>query len=138
MPEGSKNLAKEKTLERLHDLLTLQKELICRFGEEQYNIFVFGSYITTSYVEGKSDVDIAVYTENFELYKQLSLYLEEYFSRKNIPSDIFFIDISMAAAIYCAPLKSQVRFTNYFPEKLSEFAEKCQEKLDEIKWKAAV
>lgn len=138
MTEKSKSQAKEKALERLHDLLMLQKELIYRFGEEQYNIFVFGSYITTNYVEGKSDVDIAVYTEDFELYKKLSLYLEEYFAKRNVPSDIFFIDTSMVAPIYCAPLKSQVRFTDYFPEKLSEFAKKCQEKLDEIKWRVAV
>ncbi len=138
MTEESKSQAKEKALERLHDLLMLQKELIYRFGEEQYNIFVFGSYITTNYVEGKSDVDIAVYTEDFELYKKLSLYLEEYFAKRNVPSDIFFIDTSMVAPIYCTPLKSQVRFTDYFPEKLSEFAKKCQEKLDEIKWRVAV
>ena len=49
-----------------------------QFGSDKYNIFVFGSYITTRYVEGESDIDIAISTEDVELYKRIALYLEEY------------------------------------------------------------
>lgn len=60
-----------------------------QFGNDNYNVFVFGSYLTAQYIEGKSDIDIAVYTEDFNLYKRLSLYLEEYFAAKGIDSDFF-------------------------------------------------
>lgn len=128
----------QKTLERLHELLTLQKQLTEIYGEDNYNIFVFGSYVTTAYEEHRSDVDIAVYTEDFELYKQISLYLEQWFEQKQIPSDIFYIDTTLPAPIYLAPLQSQIQFTDYFPDKLKFFEEECRIKLNEIKVRMAV
>ncbi len=124
---------KEKAVARLYELLALQKKLERQFGSEDYNIFVFGSYLTTKFVEGKSDIDIAVYTENFSLYKKLALYLEEYFCQRGVKSDIFYIDTTMVAPVYCAPLKSEVQLTDYYPEKLVNFHYKCQKKLEEIK-----
>lgn len=122
---------KEQTTARLYELLALQKNVEERFGTSGYNVFVFGSYVTTKYVEGQSDIDIAIYSEDFNLYKRLSLYLEEFFNRKGIKSDIFFVDTTMEAPFYCAPLKSKIQFTDYFPEELIAFQGKCQEKLNE-------
>lgn len=129
---------KENAVKRLYGLLSLQKELIERFGEENYNVFFFGSYITTAYKEGASDVDIAVYTEDFSLYLQVASYLESHFSLLGIQSDIFYIDTTMPAPIFCAPLKSKVQFTDYYPEKLQLFKEQCQRKLSEVKRRIAV
>lgn len=129
---------KENAVKRLYGLLSLQKELIERFGEENYNVFFFGSYITTAYREGESDVDIAVYTEDFALYLQVASYLEAHFSFLGIPSDIFYIDTTMPAPIFCAPLKSKVQFTDYYPEKLQLFKEQCQRELSEVKRRIAV
>ena len=41
------SLAKEKTISRLYELLSLQKKVENRFGCDDYNVFVFGSYLTT-------------------------------------------------------------------------------------------
>lgn len=133
----SNDIAKEKAIERLYDLLALQKDIESKFGTSEYNIFVFGSYLTTNYIESESDIDIAIFSEDFNLYKQLSLYLEEYFDRKGIKSDIFFVDITMEAPIYCAPLKSKVQFTDYYPQKLIDFEKACESKLAEIKERIA-
>ena len=84
-----------------------------QFGSDKYNIFVFGSSITTRYVEGESDIDITIYTEDFELYKRIALYLEEYFEAKGIESDIFYIDLTMEAPLYCAVLKSRIQFDKF-------------------------
>lgn len=124
--------------ERLYDILKLQEKIAQKFGEEGYNIFVFGSYLTTRYKKGVSDIDIAIYSEDFDLYKRLAMYMEEYYSAKDIPSDIFFIDLSMHAPIYCAPLKSKVQFTDYFPQKLADFEKECERKLEEVKARMAV
>lgn len=129
---------KEKAMSRLRELLILQKEIESEFEEKEYNIFVFGSYLTLQYQEGKSDIDIAIYSKNFELYKRLSCYLEEYFMRKGIKSDIFFIDTTMEAPVYCAPLTSQVQFTDFFPEELVDFRNRCQNKLKEARAKVAI
>ncbi|WP_077612332.1 nucleotidyltransferase domain-containing protein [Clostridium sp. Marseille-P2415] len=132
------NAAKDKAMSHLYELLDLQKEVESQFGETGYNVFVFGSYLTTQYVEGVSDIDIAIYAEDFDLYKKLSLYLEEHFDKKGIKSDIFFIDLMIEAPIYCAPLKSRVQFTDYFPKELEAFEKKCRLKLEEAKARIAV
>lgn len=129
--------AKEKALSHLYEILELQKDVESRFGDTGYNVFIFGSYLTTRYVEGKSDIDIAIYAEDFDLYKKLSLYLEEYFHNKNIKSDIFYIDLTMEAPFYCAPLKSQVQFTDYFPKELEDFKKKCENSLERVKARIA-
>ena len=92
----------------------------------------FGSYITTRYEDGKSDIYIAIYADDFELYLQISTYVEEYFNQKGIESDIFYIDMNMEAPFYCAPLNSQIQFTDYYPQKLAAFKKNCQNRLDEI------
>lgn len=125
-------------MERLYGLLELQKKAEEQFGDSGYNVFVFGSYLTTRYVKGQSDIDIAVYTEDFDLYKHLSLFLEDYFIEKGISSDIFFIDITMEAPIYCAPLNSQVQFTDYYPEKLLKFEQLCRQKPEDARKRIAV
>lgn len=127
------NDKKEKAVARLYELLTLQKKVEEKFGDTDYNVFIFGSYVTTRYMEGSSDIDIAIYSENFGLYKRLSLYLEEYFRQKGIASDIFYIDTSMEAPVYCAPLQSEIQFTDYYPEKLVNFEKACRKKLEEAR-----
>ena len=72
VPISADDLAKKKATLRLCELLALQKKVEHQFGGDDYNVFVFGSYLTTSFVERKSDIDIAVYTENFGLYKRLA------------------------------------------------------------------
>lgn len=124
----SKKNAREKTIARLYELLELQEKVKKRFGIDGYNVFVFGSYVTINYVEGQS-------TEDFDLYKRISMYLEEYFAEKGIESDIFYIDLTMEAPVYCAPLKSELQFTDYYPKRLVEFGVRCQQKLDEIRVK---
>ena len=125
--------AKEKARKRLYGLLDLQKEVEVRFGQENYNVFVFGSYITTSYRDGQSDIDIAIYSEDFNLYKRLALYLEEYFRARKIESDIFYIDPAMEAPVYCAPLNSKVQFTDFYPDKLVDLKKRCHQRLEEMK-----
>ena len=124
----SKKNAREKTIARLYELLELQEKVKKRFGIDGYNVFVFGSYVTINYVEGQS-------TEDFDLYKRISMYLEEYFAEKGIECDIFYIDLTMEAPVYCAPLKSELQFTDYYPKRLVEFGVRCQQKLDEIRVK---
>ena len=128
----------QDTLARLKGLIGLQENLEKAFPFAQYNVFVLGSYITTGYIPGKSDVDIAVYTEDFDLYKKLSIMIEDWFTEQDICCDIFYIDTTTPAPIYLAPLQSQIQHTDYIPEKLFQFQQKCKKLLDEIKVRMAV
>ena len=129
---------KQATMQRLKNLLELQKSLEAKFGSDNYNVFVFGSYITTAYVEGESDIDLAIYSLDFELYKHISMYIEDYFNEKNVTSDIFFIDTCIPAAFFCAPLTSPVQLTDYFPSELEKFKYECEKKLNDNRVKVAV
>ena len=125
---------KNKARARLQELLALQRDVEARFGDTDYNIFIFGSYPTVRYVEGRSDIDIAIYTEDFSLYKRLAIYLEDYFEDRHVDTDIFYIDTSVEAPVFCAPLKSALQFTDYFTEKLKAFEERCRVKLNETRF----
>ena len=42
--------AKEKAVARLYELLALQSMVEQQFNGYRYNVFIFGSYLTTRYV----------------------------------------------------------------------------------------
>ena len=50
----------KKLLERLKIVQKLQHELVNKFGYEDYNVFIFGSFLTERYKDGVSDIDLAV------------------------------------------------------------------------------
>ncbi len=125
-------------LERIKDLITLQKKLSSTFTEDTYNVFVFGSYPTVRYEKGMSDVDIAVYADTVDIYMRISVIIEEFFEEKRIPLDLFFIDVRNPAPIYLAPLHSQIQFTDYYPEELIRFEQECEAMLSQIKRGMAV
>ncbi len=67
-------------------------------------------------------------TDFWNCKKWSKSFLEEYFNERGIRSDIFYIDLSMEAPFYCAPLQSKVQFTDYYPPKLEDFEKRCQRK----------
>lgn len=117
---------------RLSLLLELQNLLIKKYGENDYNIFVFGSFLTLSYQSGKSDIDLAVYADSFQKYVDISVDIENFFNKYNIPFDLFFIDLRYPSSVYYSALSTKYWLTDYYPERLEIFKDKCKEKVDEI------
>ena len=124
---------KEATINRIRDLINLQKLLCDSFSESEFNVFVFGSYPTVRYVPGESDADIAVYANDLETYKKIALIIEEFFEERDISLDLFFIDTSNPAPFFLAPLHAQIQLTDYFPGELKLFEQKCANELAKIK-----
>ena len=124
---------RERTVNRIRDLLNLQKDLCASFPENQFNVFVFGSYPTVRYKSAESDVDVAVYADNLELYKKIAVRIEQFFEDREVPLDLFFVDITNPAPFFLAPLNAQIQFTDYFPEELKAFEHKCANELNKIK-----
>lgn len=122
---------------RIRELIGLQTKLREQFGETDYNVFVFGSYPTVHFNSEESDVDVAVYTPDVELYKRLSVEIDDFFYEKHLPVDLFYIDTSMPTPVYLAPLNAQIQFTDYYPKELTEFETKCRSELLRIKEKMA-
>lgn len=100
------------------ELLKLfQRELLKEFPQEDYNIFIFGSYITNKFVSGESDIDIIVYCEDQEKQNNIAVFTKEFFGNHNLQSDVLQYFFSMNAPIYALILES-IRLTDYFPKKL--------------------
>lgn len=118
-------------LNRLNIIQKLQEELIIKFGQEDYNIFLFGSFLTERFETGNSDVDFAVYTKNTSKYIEIADCVLDFFKVYKIEVDIFYIDINYPAPVYCAPLSSKIQFTNYYPKKLKKFYEQCKEQYED-------
>lgn len=110
---------------RLNFIQKFQNELIQQFGDQYYNVFLFGSFLTDRYEPGKSDIDFAIYTKDFDLYLKIYVYIENYFNIFHIEQDIFYIDTTIIDPFYIAPLSSVLQFTSYYPEELKEFYQKC-------------
>lgn len=110
---------------RLKMIQDLQSKILKKFGDSDYNVFLFGSFLTEDFVPEKSDVDFAIYTENFDKYLEIYCFIDDYFALKNIKRDIFYIDTTIVDPIYCAPLSSVLRFTDFYPEKLNSFYCEC-------------
>ena len=72
----------QEARERIKNLIELQKRLNSLFSEDEYNVFVFVSYLTVRYKDGESDVDIAVYAESIDLYKKISVVIEDFFVKR--------------------------------------------------------
>ena len=53
-------------------------------------------------------LDLQKETEDFEFYKKMAVYLEKYYAKKGIRSDIFYIDITMEEPIYGVPFNIKV------------------------------
>lgn len=120
----------EGLLKRFEILKDFQKKVIETFGEDKYNIFIFGSFATEDYVEGQSDIDIAVYYEREygkkSRFAELAAFIETYFGELNINYDILYIDTNFVQYIYYIPLTSVLQVTDYYPDTLKAFCEKCK------------
>ena len=125
MQEFSKEL-----LKRLKLIQDLQKRIHNIFIGKDYNIFIFGSFLTESYKPGKSDIDIAIYCPSVSEYIDIADYILDYFKQYSIKVDIFYIDLNTVAPVYCAPLESAIKFTTYYPDELKDFYKKCKKEYD--------
>ena len=117
----------KKLLERLKIVQKLQHELVNKFGYEDYNVFIFGSFLTERYKDGVSDIDLAVYTESISKYIDIAGYILDFFKQYSIKVDHFYVDIDTISPIYYVMLDSPAKFTNYCPAELKEFYLKCKE-----------
>lgn len=96
----------------------LQSGLVGRFGEKDYNIFVFGSYVRTDFVAGKSDIDLIVYCEESEKQIDIAEFCTDFFKKKGISADILEYYYMENAYIYVNGILNSVALTDYYPKKL--------------------
>lgn len=107
-----------KTLEDRKLFIEELKVFIQDKFTKPYNVFVFGSFLTTEFVPGKSDLDLALYTKGS--FIELESIVQEFLSTVSIDSDVIWIKPEFNCNyIDIAPLVGY-RLTDYYPDELGD------------------
>ena len=108
--------------DRKRYLADFQQALLDRFGENNYNVFVFGSILRDDYKPGVSDVDVAIYSENLVLRIEVEEFCQDYFKKDDMKSSIIHIDTEERYAfVAISPLRLNVCVTDYYPQELKDY-----------------
>lgn len=105
--------------------LTNRKKFIENLGlfvnanfDTDYNVFVFGSFLTDDFRPEKSDLDLAIYTKGDMM--DLDMLIQEFVATSNIKLDLIWIHPEFNNNyIDLAPLQGYY-LTNYYPEELQK------------------
>lgn len=83
------------TLENRENFVNeLYKHLSKKFDLSSSQIFIFGSFLTDEYIDGKSDIDIGVYSTNETTMYDIRCELDVYLSERDIPHDIVLMHLN--------------------------------------------
>lgn len=66
----------------------LKKEIKRHFPQNNYQIWIFGSFLTNDFVTDKSDIDMGVYSSDVAVTIDIIEYLKEYLDENGIEHDI--------------------------------------------------
>jgi len=97
-----------------------QKELLKQFPKEDYNVFVFGSFIRNDFHSERSDIDVVVYCEESDKQRAISDFSECFFTSKGIECDVLQYYYSEYATIFYVAIMTSLKMTDYFPKKLKD------------------
>ena len=105
--------------DRTNYLEHMQNYLVSKFGSDHYNVFIFGSILRDNYKPGKSDIDVAVYADNYTLELDVCIALEDFFRETEMDNSILQISTSQKNAfVILSPLSLNVSVTDFYPEEL--------------------
>ncbi len=100
-------------------LISFQKALRLEFGEADYNVFVFGSFLRDDYRPLESDLDLALYCPDIKKRIFIQCFIEEYLNGAGVPFDLIVIHLwQKGEFIDIEPLRLNVGMTDYRPEDL--------------------
>lgn len=119
MSETEKVIRRLDTWEKRRKLLaSFQEALLERFPEEDYNVFVFGSYVRNDFRDGESDIDLIVYCESRIRQMELEEFCRSFFVRAELEADVLPYYYTEDAYVYAVGILNSVHLTDYYPKKL--------------------
>lgn len=71
----------------------LQKKLIKQFPQINYQVWVFGSFLSDEYTTN-SDIDIALYCRDIDTVLDIKEYLEKYLAKDGLEYDIILFEFN--------------------------------------------
>ncbi len=104
--------------ERRDWLIRFQKELLEKFPDEDYNVFVFGSYVREDFNPEQSDIDMIVYCNDFMKRTDIVQFSEKFFQSRGWETDILEYYFIPEAYIYVVGIMNAIQMTDYYPQEL--------------------
>ena len=85
-------------LNTIEERITFVKELKSKieheFTDNNYQVFVFGSFLTEEYTPDKSDIDIGIYCESIALAIDMKHFIEEELNKIKLDNDIIIMELT--------------------------------------------
>ncbi|MDO5424858.1 MAG: nucleotidyltransferase domain-containing protein [Eubacteriales bacterium] len=106
--------------ERRELLLRFQKELLDKFPEEDYNVFVFGSFVRSDFREGQSDIDMIVYCNDTKKQYAIHEFCENFFEEQGLSSDVLNYYYIPDAYVYAVGILNSIKLTDFYPQRLKD------------------
>ena len=118
----------EKLVDRIKFAETLKNEIEKKFTDENYQVFIFGSFLTEDYIPNKSDIDIGIYSEKIDTAIDIKYFVKSILQSNNLENDIIIMQLTdddymnIPIFMYGQPLFSYIR--DEFIDNLKSLIEK--------------
>lgn len=116
------------TMKERNDIVeNLRTLLIKKFDVSKAQVFIYGSFLTEDYTKD-SDIDIGLYCEDLRLRNKIYQFVENYFKKLRIETDIIEMELSEQMYINISIMVYGEGLTDYCPEEFINYITKMIDK----------
>lgn len=122
-----------ETLEERYKFVENLTEVVKEQFKDNFNIFIFGSFLTDHFKVGKSDLDLAIYTDGD--FMDLDVIISDFLVDK-IKSDIIWIETASRLNYVDIDALSGYRCTEWYPDCLrTHKAQLAFARIEDMNWR---
>lgn len=105
-------------VERENFIEQFKKALLKQFPYNDYQVWVFGSFLTEEYTPEKSDIDIGLFCDNTERLNDIYEWVNEYFDKEKLSHDLVIVELDNDNSYMNIPIMFYGKpIMEYFTEK---------------------
>ena len=95
-----------------------KEELLKQFPYDDYQIWIFGSFLTEEYTPGKSDIDIELFCDNTARLNNIYEWVNKYFDKEKLSHDLVIVELDNDNSYMNIPIMFYGKpIMEYFTEK---------------------
>ena len=84
----------ETLIDRRNYVEELKRKIEQKFTENNYQVFIFGSFLTEDYITNESDIDIGVYCESIAMAIEMKHFIEKELEDIQLKNDIIIMELT--------------------------------------------
>lgn len=79
--------------ERKEFVEQMKHNILMQFPDNDYQIWVFGSFLTDEYVSGESDIDIGIFCDNTSKLNDIYGWIDDYLNKEKLAHDLVVVEL---------------------------------------------